>query len=134
MDLRRKSDPYLTGLLIRLPSETLPHCCRDPEAFQWSCDQFYDRYKNSSIEKVVGIDARGFLFGAVLAYKLDVGFTPVRKKGKLPPPVISQEYTLEYGTNTVEISEGGIRRGEKVVIIDDLPCHGWNGISSCAAG
>jgi adenine phosphoribosyltransferase len=97
---------------------------QDPEAFKWSCDRFYDRYKASGVEKIVGIDARGFLFGAVLAYKLDVGFTPVRKKGKLPPPVISADYSLEYGTNTVEISESGVRQGEKVIIIDDLIATG----------
>ncbi|MGD9369331.1 MAG: adenine phosphoribosyltransferase [Desulfobacteraceae bacterium] len=97
---------------------------QDPEAFKWSCDMFYNRYKEMEIEKVVGIDARGFLFGAVLAYKLDVGFTPVRKKGKLPPPVISQEYTLEYGNNVVEMSRDGVRDGERVVIVDDLIATG----------
>lgn len=97
---------------------------QDPEAFRWSCDTFYERYKDRCVDKVVGIDARGFLFGAVLAYKLDVGFAPVRKKGKLPPPVISQEYTLEYGSNVVEMSSDGIRRGERVVIVDDLIATG----------
>jgi adenine phosphoribosyltransferase len=97
---------------------------QDPEAFKWSCDKFYERYKDMGVEKVVGIDARGFLFGAVLAYKLDVGFTPVRKKGKLPPPVISEQYTLEYGSNTVEISSDGVSKGEKVVIVDDLIATG----------
>lgn len=97
---------------------------QDPEAFRWSCDNFYSRYKDKGVEKVVGIDARGFLFGSVLAYKLDVGFIPVRKKGKLPPPVVSAEYTLEYGSNTVEMSESGIQPGEKVVIIDDLIATG----------
>ncbi len=97
---------------------------QDPEAFQWTCDQFYQRYKATDVEKVVGIDARGFLFGAVLAYQLGVGFTPVRKQGKLPPPVSSQEYTLEYGSNVVEISRDGIQPGEKVVIVDDLIATG----------
>lgn len=97
---------------------------QDPEAFQWTCDQFYQRYKATDVEKVVGIDARGFLFGAVLAYQLGVGFTPVRKQGKLPPPVSSQAYTLEYGSNVVEISRDGIQQGEKVVIVDDLIATG----------
>ncbi len=97
---------------------------QDPEAFQWSCDKFYDRYKDMGVEKVVGIDARGFLFGAVLAYKLNVGITPVRKKGKLPPPVISEAYTLEYGSNEVEMSRDGVMPGEKVVIVDDLIATG----------
>jgi adenine phosphoribosyltransferase len=97
---------------------------QDPDAYQWTCDNFYSRYRDSGVEKVVGIDARGFIFGAVLAYKLGVGFVTVRKKGKLPPPVISEEYTLEYGSNTVEMSKDGIRPGEKVVIIDDLIATG----------
>lgn len=97
---------------------------QDPEAFQWTCDQFYQRYKAMDLQKVVGIDARGFLFGAVLAYQLGVGFTPVRKQGKLPPPVTSQEYTLEYGSDVVEISQDGIQQGEKVVIVDDLIATG----------
>ena len=97
---------------------------QDPEAFQWTCDQFYQRYKTMDLQKVVGIDARGFLFGAVLAYKLGIGFTPVRKQGKLPPPVASQEYTLEYGSNVVEISQDGIHKGDRVVIVDDLIATG----------
>ncbi len=97
---------------------------QDPDAYRWTCDNFYSRYRDSGVEKVVGIDARGFIFGAVLAYKLGVGFVTVRKKGKLPPPVISEEYTLEYGSNTVEMSKDGIRPGEKVVIIDDLIATG----------
>lgn len=97
---------------------------QDPVAFKWSCDRFYDRYKDMGVDKVVGIDARGFLFGAVLAYKLDVGIAPVRKKGKLPPPVISQEYTLEYGSNVVEMSEDSVSQGERVVIVDDLIATG----------
>lgn len=97
---------------------------KDPEAFRWSCDQFYERYKDQAIDKIVGIDARGFLFGAVLAYKMDVGFVPVRKKGKLPPPVIGEEYALEYGSNVVEISSDGINAGERVVIVDDLIATG----------
>ena len=97
---------------------------QDPEAFQWTCDQFYERYRAMDVQKVVGIDARGFLFGAVLAYQLGVGFTPVRKQGKLPPPVTTQAYTLEYGSSAVEISQDGIQNGERVVIVDDLIATG----------
>jgi adenine phosphoribosyltransferase len=97
---------------------------QDPEAYRNACDVFYDRYKNLNIDKVVGIDARGFVFGAVLAYQLNVGFIPVRKKGKLPYKTVSQEYTLEYGKNTVEMHEDSITEGEKVVIIDDLIATG----------
>jgi len=97
---------------------------QDPAAFRETCDQFYDRYKDMEIDKVVGIDARGFIFGAVLAYQLNVGFVPIRKKGKLPPETISQDYALEYGTATVEISEHGITKGEKCLIVDDLIATG----------
>ena len=97
---------------------------QDPEAYRWTCDKLYDRYQDKGVQKIVGIDARGFVFGAVLAYKLGVGFVPVRKKGKLPPPVIREEYTLEYGSNTVEMGEKAILEGEKVVIVDDLIATG----------
>ncbi|OQX27837.1 MAG: adenine phosphoribosyltransferase [Desulfobacteraceae bacterium IS3] len=104
---------------------------QEPEAFREACDRLYDRYKDMQIDKIVGIDARGFVFGAVLAYKLGVGFVPVRKKGKLPPETVSQDYSLEYGTNTVEIRNDAIRKGEKVLIVDDLIATG--GTISAAA-
>jgi adenine phosphoribosyltransferase len=97
---------------------------QDPEAFRATCDEFYERYKDMKIDKVVGIDARGFIFGAVLAYRLNVGFVPVRKKGKLPPETISEEYTLEYGSAVVEMSENAIQNGENVLIVDDLIATG----------
>ncbi len=124
MDLRDKIRSVPHWPINPVTFRDITTLLQDAEAFRWSCDKFYDRYKDMGVEKVVGIDARGFLFGAVLAYKLDVGITPVRKKGKLPPPVISQEYTLEYGNNVVEMSTDGIRPGERVVIIDDLIATG----------
>jgi len=97
---------------------------QNPEAYRNTCDVFYNRYKSLDINKVVGIDARGFVFGAVLAYQLNVGFIPVRKKGKLPHKTVSEQYTLEYGKNTVEMHEDAITKGEKVVIVDDLIATG----------
>ena len=96
----------------------------NPDVFRQTCDMLYDRYKNSNIDKVVSIDARGFIFGAVLAYKLGVGVVLVRKKGKLPPETIEKEYSLEYGTNVLEISKHALMKGEKVVIVDDLLATG----------
>ena len=81
----------------------------DPEAFKETCDMFYERYKEMEIDKVVAIDARGFIFGAVLAYQLKVGFVPVRKAGKLPYKTIRESYTLEYGENTVEVHIDAIK-------------------------
>ncbi len=97
---------------------------QDPAAFKATCDAFYERYKNKQLDKIVGIDARGFIFGAVLAYKLNIGFVPVRKKGKLPYQTINAAYTLEYGENIVEMHADAIQKGEKVVIIDDLIATG----------
>ncbi len=97
---------------------------QEPDVFKSTIDAFYDRYKDMEIDKIVGIDARGFIFGAVLAYKLNVGFVPVRKKGKLPFKTISAEYTLEYGENTVEMHEDAIQKDEKILIVDDLIATG----------
>jgi adenine phosphoribosyltransferase len=97
---------------------------QDPLAHREICTIFYNRYAAENIDKIVGIDARGFLFGSVLAYKLDVGFVPVRKNGKLPYKTISESYSLEYGEETIEIHEDAIARGERVVIVDDLMATG----------
>lgn len=97
---------------------------QDGEAFGNACDLFYEHYKDKHIDKIVGIDARGFVFGSVLAYRLGVGFVPVRKKGKLPYKTISQKYNLEYGTAEVEIHADAICKGERIVVIDDLIATG----------
>jgi len=103
----------------------------DPPAFKQICNIFYDRYVNEKIDKIVGIDARGFLFGSVLAYNLDIGMIPIRKNGKLPYNTISESYKLEYGEEVIEIHEDAIQKGERVVIIDDLMATG--GTISAAA-
>lgn len=124
MDLKEKirTVPHwpIEGVMFR----DITTLMQDAEAFKTACDEFYDRYKDMEINKVVGIDARGFIFGAVLAYKLGVGFVPVRKKGKLPYDTISEEYTLEYGTNCVEMHRDAIVLGERVLIVDDLIATG----------
>ena len=97
---------------------------QDPLTHREICKIFYNRYAAENIDKIVGIDARGFLFGSVLAYKLDVGFVPVRKNGKLPYKTISESYSLEYGEETIEIHEDAIAKGERVVIVDDLMATG----------
>ena len=97
---------------------------QDPDAFREANDRFYNRYKDQHIDKVAGIDARGFVFGAILAYRLNVGFVPVRKKGKLPYKTLSEKYSLEYGTAEVEIHEDAISKGERIVVMDDLIATG----------
>lgn len=105
---------------------------QDPKAFKAICSVFLNRYAHENIDKIVGIDARGFLFGSVLAYELEIGFVPIRKKGKLPYKTISESYTLEYGEETIEIHEDAITRGDRIVIIDDLMATGGTIAASAA--
>ncbi len=96
----------------------------DRDGFQRTVEEMVNRYNGQSIDKVVAIEARGFIFGAPLAHQLGVGFVPVRKKGKLPGDTIEHHYDLEYGTDTVEIHSDAIRAGEKVLLVDDLIATG----------
>ena len=97
---------------------------KDPEAFKMSIDQLAKKFKKEKIDLVVGVEARGFIFGGALAYKLGCGFIPVRKKGKLPYRTKSISYALEYGTDTLEIHEDAISPRARVLIIDDLLATG----------
>ena len=97
---------------------------QDKEAFKYALDKFYERYKDKEIDVVVGIESRGFIFGSVLAYLLNVSFVPVRKEGKLPHKTMKQEYSLEYGNAVIEIHEDAIKKGQKVLIADDLIATG----------
>jgi adenine phosphoribosyltransferase len=94
------------------------------EAFNYIINSLYEKHKKSQIDKVIGIESRGFIFGTPLAYKLECGFVPIRKPGKLPFQTISADYTLEYGTNTIEMHIDSIEDGENVLIIDDLLATG----------
>ena len=93
---------------------------KDPEGLKETIDLLYERYKDKKIDKVVGIESRGFIFGAPLAYLLGTGFVPVRKPGKLPAECISEEYTLEYGTDKIEIHKDAIEKDDRILIVDDL--------------
>ncbi len=97
---------------------------KDPKAFSRSIDTFYARYQSERIEKVVGIESRGFIFGAPLAYKLGAGFVPVRKPKKLPAETLKEEYALEYGTDSVEVHIDAIMKGERILVVDDLLATG----------
>ena len=97
---------------------------KDPEAFRSVIDIFADHFRRKKLDAVVGIEARGFIIGAPVAYELGIGFVPARKKGKLPFKKFSMEYTLEYGAEFVEMHKDAISRGQKVAIIDDLLATG----------
>lgn len=92
----------------------------NPEAFQICMNLFADRYREMQIDAIMGIEARGFIFGAVLASMLKIPFIPVRKHKKLPGETITIEYQKEYGTDTVEIQRNALKKGQQVVIVDDL--------------
>ncbi|MDB6152069.1 MAG: adenine phosphoribosyltransferase [Chthoniobacteraceae bacterium] len=96
----------------------------DPQLFKLSIDGFVEATRPLRVDKIIGIDARGFVFGAAVAYALGVGFVPIRKKGKLPFQCESAAYQLEYGEAVVEIHVDAIKPGERVVIIDDLLATG----------
>ncbi|OCH12718.1 MULTISPECIES: adenine phosphoribosyltransferase [unclassified Aliivibrio] len=96
----------------------------DPKAYQATIQLLVEKYKQGGFTKIVGTEARGFLFGAPLALELGVGFIPVRKPGKLPRPTIAQTYDLEYGTDTLEIHTDAIVAGDKVLVVDDLLATG----------
>jgi len=118
--IRSIPDWPIKGVIFRDITTVL----EDPEAFRYANDQFYERYRARNLNKIVGIDARGFIFGAVLAHQLGLPFIPVRKKGKLPYKTVSAEYDLEYGKDVVEMNEDAIRKGDQVVIVDDLIATG----------
>lgn len=96
----------------------------DPRGFRMAVDQLLHPYAGAEIDKVVGLEARGFIPGGAIAHQLSKGFVPIRKKGKLPGPVISEEYTLEYGEAVVEVHDDAIHPGEKVLLVDDLLATG----------
>jgi len=97
---------------------------KDPLGFRLMVDDFVSHYKSMDFDLVVGIESRGFILGAAIAYALGKGFVPIRKPGKLPAQTISEEYTLEYGTDKIEIHTDAIPPGTKVILIDDLLATG----------
>lgn len=105
---------------------------QNPAALRAVIDVLMERYKKSKIDVVVGLDARGFIFGPILAYNLGVGFVPIRKKGKLPYKTHAESYTLEYGdVTTVEVHIDAVNPGDNVLLIDDLIATGGTMLAAC---
>ena len=96
----------------------------DPRGFRMAVDQMLHPFAGQPIDKVVGLEARGFILGGAIAHQLSVGFVPIRKKGKLPGATISEAYTLEYGEAVMEIHDDAIQPGERVLLVDDLLATG----------
>jgi adenine phosphoribosyltransferase len=104
---------------------------KDPVALKKTSTMLFDFAKNKDITKVVGIESRGFMFGIVLAEKLDVGFVPIRKPGKLPAATEKETYLLEYGEDAIEIHKDAIQPGDKVLLHDDLLATGGTAQAAC---
>jgi len=96
----------------------------NPRVFRVLIDQFVHRYFDQKPAAIAGLDARGFIIGSVLAYELNIGFVPIRKKGKLPFTTVEETYELEYGSATVEIHTDAVQAGDRIVLIDDLIATG----------
>ncbi|MDQ2991593.1 MAG: adenine phosphoribosyltransferase [Candidatus Eremiobacteraeota bacterium] len=118
--IRAIPDFPIPGILFRDITPLL----KDKQGFKEAIDLFVDRFKGRGIDYVVGIEARGYMLGAPLAYAIGAGFVPVRKPGKLPYSKLSESYALEYGTNSLEIHADALGNGDKVLVVDDLLATG----------
>lgn len=118
--IRDVPDFPVEGILFRDVTPLL----RDPRALGEVVDHFAERYRDAGVQAVAGIESRGFIFGAPLALRLNAGFVPIRKLGKLPADRIRREYALEYGTNVLEMHRDAVRPGERVLVVDDLLATG----------
>ena len=118
--VRSIPDFPIQGILFRDITPLL----RDKDGFKAAIDLFVDQYSGRGIDYVIGIEARGYILGAPVAYAIDAGFVPVRKPGKLPGSKLTKEYALEYGTNSLEIHDDAIGHGKRVLIVDDLLATG----------
>ncbi|HYZ14885.1 MAG TPA: adenine phosphoribosyltransferase [Candidatus Acidoferrum sp.] len=118
--IRTIPDFPIPGILFRDITPLLG----DPAGFKATVDLFVDKYRDAKIDAVVGIEARGYMLGAPAAYALGAAFVPVRKPGKLPGETFTEEYALEYGTNTLEIHADAVGHGHRVLVIDDLLATG----------
>lgn len=104
---------------------------KDPVGLRLTIDELARRYAGMKIDKIAGIEARGFILGAPLAYVMGKGFIPIRKKGKLPAATIGHDYELEYGTDRIEIHIDAIEKGERVLLVDDLIATGGTAEAAC---
>jgi adenine phosphoribosyltransferase len=118
--IRDIPDFPVPGILFRDITTLL----QDPTAFRAAIDELHRRVRGLEVDVVVGMESRGFIFAAPLAYLLGIGFVPVRKLGKLPGETISVEYELEYGSNTLEVHRDAILPGQRVLVVDDLLATG----------
>jgi adenine phosphoribosyltransferase len=103
---------------------------QDAEGFRLAVGQIVDAWKGVRVDKVAGIEARGFILGGAVAYQLEAGFVPLRKQGKLPGETIGQDYELEYGRDRIEIHTDAISEGDRVLLLDDLIATGGTALAA----
>jgi len=125
--IRSIKDFPIKGIMFRDITTLL----KEPEAIKATLNQLLLNIQGKKIDKVVGIESRGFIFGALLAKELRAGFIPVRKPGKLPSETVTQTYKLEYGTDSIQIHKDAISKGDKVLLHDDLLATGGTAEASC---
>ncbi|TXJ46118.1 adenine phosphoribosyltransferase [Brachyspira pilosicoli] len=123
--IRNIQDYPKEGILFRDITTLL----KDKDAFKFAIDAMAKQVEDKKIDYIVGAESRGFLIGSALAYRLNCGFVPVRKKGKLPCKTISEEYALEYGTDSLYMHEDAINKGANVLIVDDLIATGGTALA-----
>ena len=104
---------------------------KDAKAMNLMIEFLYEKFKDEKIDYVAGIESRGFIFGAPLACKLGAGFVPIRKPNKLPADTIKESYSLEYGTDTIEMHADAVKAGDRVLVIDDLLATGGTAVAAC---
>ncbi|MDB5858247.1 MAG: adenine phosphoribosyltransferase [Ramlibacter sp.] len=132
MDQHQSVNEYLRGHIRTVPDWPAPGVqfrditplLQNPKVFRVLIDSFVHRYMDRRPDVVAGLDARGFILGAVIAYELNVGFVPIRKKGKLPFTTVEETYELEYGSATVELHTDAVQPGQRVLLVDDLIATG----------
>lgn len=123
--IRSIQDYPKEGILFRDITTLL----KDKDAFKLAIDKMAEQVKDKKVDLIVGAESRGFLIGSALAYKMNCGFIPVRKKGKLPYKTISEKYALEYGTDTLYMHEDAIKKGDNVLVVDDLIATGGTALA-----
>ena len=104
---------------------------KDPVGFRVTINELVNHCTGVKIDRVAGIEARGFIVGSALAFQLGVGFIPIRKKGKLPAETVGQDYELEYGTDRIEMHVDAISQGDQVLLVDDLIATGGTAVAAC---
>jgi adenine phosphoribosyltransferase len=104
---------------------------KDPIGFRVTINELLNRYSDTKIDRIAGIEARGFIVGAALAYQLGLGFVPIRKKGKLPAETVGHDYDLEYGTDRIEMHVDSVSKGEHILLVDDLIATGGTAEAAC---